>query len=59
MDYSLGNEEKKNSKPIKIPTSPSYPNSRLKNNIFFPNNSPNTFLRRVEKRLKAWESNTQ
>ena len=52
MDYPLGDEEKKLSKPIRIPTP--YSSSRLKTNNFYPNNSPNGFMNRVERRLKTW-----
>jgi len=52
MDCSLDNEENKKSKPIQIPTS--YPSCRLKTNIFYPNNSPNEFMNRVQHRLNTW-----
>ena len=49
MDSSLGNEERKMSKPIQVPTH--YSNS-LKSNNFYPNNSPNKFMNRVHYRLR-------
>ena len=52
MDYALGDEEKKCSKPIAIPAP--YPSSRLKTNNFYPNNSPNSFMNRVQHRLNTW-----
>lgn len=52
MNCSLGNEEKQISKPIQIPAP--YPNSRLKTSNFYPNNSPNGFMNRVQRRFKTW-----